>query len=676
MRPELSIIEKNTLNAINVNIGSDVIWEVVVEKGSNETSNSKINWSYYSINTERIILIQRTLLQRWNPKVLSNETTISESEFKKADTILRMLTFVESHYPKQALNELSRNDWISIAINMLFLVWEGKNSKSASDNPKYILTKRDFPLSKQFMKRVVKAIKVLFQIYSQGHISDGPEFEITCSSVKRDLKPILGEKYDEWDKGGSYASIQFTVAHLLLADALEILNSDRTQELLAYFEVVREINEYDLVKYFWQNYKKNSARKYRLTGKYKYLETSKNDNRENIRYNRANYVLGLKLHQKLSNLQVNTKQKAFIFPWLTHADLVRDYVKLRTAIYIIFLSVMGKRGPSEVRTLRAIDITPHDNAKGSNTLMRPSISKTHKGLRQEQGVTNCIDHAFSILLKLGYIDKTNSKIPLFTSLYKDIENPKQVKRISTNCSITNLNFYYKQFCIRSESKVDFLVTSIQPQITSHQFRHSFAEFALRRFDGNVEELIRQHFCHSPNHWWIKRYTADKLDSDAITRMNRSYIQELIPRILNDTNCPEFVGGMALYIKKTFSDKTQVLTPSETEERIKTLCDEFIQVTPHEYGWCLLNKNHSSLAQCKDNNNIPNPSATSSDKCNSCANFVSSRKSHLTTQTKIAISHCDFLEQDTWSMPSLKKKSKEAISAAIKLFPELKTLVEE
>src|SRR5690606_5092572 len=125
----------------------------------------------------------------------------------------------------------------------------------------------------------------------------------------------------------------------------------------------------------------------------------------------------------------------------------------------------------------------------------------------------------------------------------------------------------------------------------------------------------------------------------------------------------------VYIKKQLSHSTKNLNPTEAEKYIKNFSEEFVQITPHEYGWCMLHKNFQNVAQCADEMGLPSPTTTSSEKCNSCANFCASRRSHLSAQKKIAIAHMDFVEQGIWKMPRLKQRSREAVLNAQQLFPE-------
>ena len=277
-------------------------------------------------------------------------------------------------------------------------------------------------------------------------------------------------------------------------------------------------------------------------------------------------------------------------------------------------------------------------------------------------------------LTLGNTNKSGTDLPLF-SAPPTLTNPcTQPKRLSSDRLNAYLHSYYASFCTRISQKVDFDVRDIHTSITSHQFRHSFAEFALRRYDGNIEELLRQHFLHAFDHWWTKKYTADKLDKDYVQRLNKSYIKELVPNIAFDSRLePSYVGGMALYIRSIINEQVLSLPPPEVEKHIASLCSKITSITAHEYGWCLVLKEFSTQAKCADSTGAPSPTSTSQDKCTSCVNFCSSRKSHLEVNTQIVISHLDFLEQEVWRFPDIKERSRQAVLNSQKLFPELKSL---
>ncbi|MCF4176349.1 hypothetical protein [Vibrio sp. McD22-P3] len=668
----LSDLQQQRLDQLQVALDPDATWKLRVDRGSAGIQHLTMDWITYPVAQAQRLLAQRLLLDWWSPAVINGNTTIKDNAYRQADTLLRLLALADEHYPGRALCELDQADWVKLVVLMIFRIW---NSNEAGERS---LVATDQPLAVQRLESTITVLNRWLDSYQTGNVNDGPDCKLTSTSVEKALKTELkafGTDLDAWKQGGSYGAVPFVLAHLLLGDALDTLHALRTKQLLAYFTTVREHNAHNLVSAFWSgcaSAKPTQLWAYRASGNISALTVSRESGGEDSDINRAKAEIAKPLHTKLRALQAeHAPDIPFTFPWQSYTDLLADYNALQGALYIIFLSVMGKRGPSEVRTLRGIDITRPDAEAGQEAVMRPSIEKTNQGLRETQGVTNFIDDGFEVLLQLGYHDKTGTNLPLFSALPPLLQASKTPTRMSIWSASDRLHTYYTAFCDRVAEKVDFNVQEMHTSITSHQFRHSFAEFALRKFDGNVEELIRQHFCHAYNHWWTRRYTGDKLDAQDRERINRRYVRELVPRIVYDhADDPDFVGGVATFMKQEFTDKVRILSPEQTEAHIESLCDEVIQVTAHEYGFCLLLKRFRSMANCADENGNPNPAGTSMEKCKTCPNFCASRKSHLTKHQVTVISHADFIEQKTMTLPILKESSRQAIRNSVKLFPEL------
>jgi integrase len=665
-------VQIDAAKQLNVSIDPYVPWTIMTEVGP-DVRESTIDWQKYPISDKNIMVAQRLLLDWWGGKAERREV-ITDHEFRHANTLLQILACHEDLNKDRLFSDLSEHEIVCIFVKLIFSEWQDDH-----DGLK-VLSSLIQPQSNTKFTRILIVLRHWFSSYASGAISDGPEFLIKQNIVKpvlmEELKSI-GMNFGTWQRGGSYGAVPFVIAHLLLSDALDTLRSYKTKQLLVYFETVRLTNAYEHVKAFWVNTAATHLYKYRQTGNSIFLEPTLESKKSGGSANRVKEIFANPLHLRLIELHLEESDgESFIFPWGNTYRFIEDYNRLLGALLIIFLSVMGKRGPSEVCTLRAIDVTRPNTKKGIESTVRSSIEKTHKGLRLEQGITNLIDEAFSVALKLGYLDKTDSELPLFSMLPTFNKPSTDPKRISSQNLWDILNKYYDEFCVRCSEKIDFDIKEKHESISSHQFRHSFAEFGLRKFDGNVQELIRQSFGHSYGHWFIRRYTDDKLDEDRINAINKDYSRELVKNILDDdAELPDFVGGMAVFIKKKVGESIKYLTPNEAELYIEEFCEDVIQLTAHEYGWCLLHRHFQALAHCADELGNPNPLETDSSKCNGCPCFSGSRKSHLAKQTQITISHLDFLEQNVWSMASLKSKSRKAVQDAQKLFPELKNLGE-
>ncbi|SBO12523.1 hypothetical protein VME0621_04677 [Vibrio mediterranei] len=414
----LSDLQQQRLDLLQVTLDPNATWILPVDRGANRIENGTLDWVTYPVSQAHSLLVQRLLLDWWSPAVVNGNTTIKDHAYRQADILLRLLALAAEHYPGRALCELHLADWVKLTVLMVLRVWDSNEAGERS------LIASDQPLAVQNFERTITVLNRWLDSYQAGNVNDGPDCKLPRKTVENALKAELkafGTDLDTWKQGGSYGAVPFVVAHLLLADALDTLHALRTKQLLAYFTTVREHNAHDLVSAFWSHggssNKTSQLAAYRTSGDISTLTVTRESGGEGSDINRAKTEIAKPLHAKLRALQAKyAPDTPFTFPWQGHRALKADYNALQGALYVIFLSVMGKRGPSEVRTLRGIDITRPDTETGQEAVMRPSIEKTNQGLREAQGVTNFIDDSFEVLLKLGYHDKTGTELPLFSAL--------------------------------------------------------------------------------------------------------------------------------------------------------------------------------------------------------------------------------------------------------------------
>lgn len=669
----LTDLQTQNSKTLKLESSPNATWHMAVNHGPDGYQNPRLDWTNYSLTIENILLAQRLLLTWWRPYIVDGKATISNTAYRQSDTLKRILMIIDEIAPSAAVAQLNESDWQRVCHLYLHRQWSADLDPSTK---KRFLTATQKPLAKQVFERFISVMKMWFDSYQEGEVNDGPEVLLTTTMLLPTIKAGFtseGYDFDRWTKGGSFGTVPFVVAHLLLSDALKVVNSEPTRYLCAYFAFLREYNLHELQSSFWKDSTKSQLGQYRHSGNITVLQQTTEANVSGSMANLCKVSFAAPLHKIFLSIHSESgSNESFVFPWKNYTELLIEFNRVQAAIYIIFLSVMGKRGPSEVRTLRGVDITRNDPETRKDAEFNPSIWKTNKGLRQAQGVTNFIDDAMACILSLGYYEKTGSELPLFHALPTLTAPLKTPETISIDRAHDRLRNYYDEFCERIDGSVDFEVKTIHEKITSHQFRHSFAEFALRRFDGNVSELIRQHFCHHHNHWFTKKYTEDKLDGDQIVDINREYIRELVPSIIRDSvDFPDYVGAVALYIKKKLGESIRSASPEDVESILDEFYERIIKLTPHEYGWCFLLEEGQSSAKCRDVNGKPDPSNTSSDKCNGCPNFCASRKSHAESQKMIFFNHMDFCQQEIWKQPKLKEASRQAVHTAQAIFPELK-----
>jgi len=653
---------------------SNDIWYIRIKIRSDIFHNVCIHWNSLKLSNRNKIVFKLLLVRlwKWYKEAVNQEITLSESQHRKYRTAYKFLLLMQSRHPDKNIYDLSKSELLTLISSALFHVWA---RESGFRTPSHELQLTETPLSKQEMERILALLSQWFHLFKHGENPDGPAYKITALEAKRHIRSIFKNKeidFHNWDEGKSYGAIPFVVAHLLLADAISIVESKSTKQVLTFFEITESTDSFKFVSHFWNTAPSTLIGQYRKTGNNQCLRYSVESEVTGQHANDAKSQFCIPLHDGLS--AHNEPTEKFVFPWACYSDFVYEVNKIRVAVLIIFLSVMGKRGPSEVMTLKVENFTLSSQNNNNGAIFEASIEKTHKGFRQTQGITDLIETSLNVLKRLSFVKK-HSDMPLFSRLPCLTEDLTSISPIPIATMYDQLKVYYHQFLERAKSSVDFDVKALHPVLKTHQFRHSVADFALRRFDGDVEEKVRQLFCHSEGHWFTKKYTADKLDDNIQSAKDREYIKELIPRVLRDnSDKPNFVGAMAIYIKKTFSDETIICTPEEIENKLSVFSENIVSITSNEYGWCLLHKHYTQVANCADDTGIPRPRNTSSFKCNSCKNFLASRNSHYTKQLQIAIAHTDFIQQDIWKMPRLREKSKRAVKDAIDLFPELAEII--
>lgn len=649
----------------SVSIDSDE-WSICYETNG-EVYVFTLDYSSLPCSPVTIALGRKIIFEWLSDSGYGQDAPVTSTFPKIAKKILLLLCVFEKLYPQKRIFDLDQKSleaWVLAAMYHSLRISETSKKFELLQNPT--------PYKKGYLTNLITAYKIIHRLYQEGRCYDGPERQVTQPTMIKLLTSDLSAldlEMDEWLNSNNYGSIPFVIANLLMADAIKTIRSLKTKQLLTYFKTIRDSGRLDLVGMAWNN--TNSISNYRKSSDIRYL--AKKTANEPEKLSSCKILVMIPLHNKLCKLL--PKGKEFTFPWPTFTDLQKDHRSAIIAGVIIFLFIMAKRG-GEVRPIRAIDINIPPDISDSSTFTTPNF-KTNKGVSSTQGVTDGIQESFETLIGLFYTDIKNTITPLFSTLPFLNAPHKPNGRISYTQLCRYLQDYYEEFIVRCKDIVDFDISKLHSNISPHQFRHTFSEFSLRRFDGNVEELVRQAFRHGVHRNWIKNYSEDKLDEDVNQQLNKEYIQELVPRILLDQDSldKDFVGGMAVFIATVIRPETVHLSPEAFEEYIANLANDFISITPHEYGWCILHKLFKSQAKCSKDGITPSPAGTTSRKCNGCINFCASRKSHLNKQRTIALTHIDFVESSTWSLPELKQQSLLAIRDAQKLFPELQALGE-
>jgi hypothetical protein len=151
----------------------------------------------------------------------------------------------------------------------------------------------------------------------------------------------------------------------------------------------------------------------------------------------------------------------------------------------------------------------------------------------------------------------------------------------------SLGSFYKELLNNLISDFDISETPL----SSHRFRHTWAELAIRRFDGNVPEAIRNYFRHWYSSFMTMDYIRGKLKAD-LPEISRSYLKELIHRAAYDDEI--FYGAAGRFMLSRLKEIDMV-----DPDQVDSLLDEFDVLEVHEYSFCAIPKKFKSQAKCWD-----------------------------------------------------------------------------
>jgi integrase len=333
---------------------------------------------------------------------------------------------------------------------------------------------------------------------------------------------------------------------------------------------------------------------------------------------------------------------------LTH-NQVAQYVKnvVRPATLTVFLTLTGSRAWSEIRHLKYKDIIS-DSKNPKRAKYTTPINKTNHGIKEERDAYNliteaadCLDRCKLNLSKELYLFSNNG-----LSLLISDEN-QEPDIMSAGRLTACLKEYYEKF---GNSQPELFAE--HPELKAHQFRHTWAEFALRMFEGNVVEDIRQHFMHSYRSYMTNQYTFDKLKQEVSDDLVKKYLKEILGKIVNQEalillsdDSPRDLEGMAVQAIAN-SIKDAVLTLDQLDEFVERFVDEvsdnYIHIRAHEYGYCLTAKALVKNTGCYDTKSgMSDFDAARFSICAGCVSFCASKVNNEAAIIRQSIAHQAF-----------------------------------
>jgi integrase len=390
----------------------------------------------------------------------------------------------------------------------------------------------------------------------RGKLTDGISFDFPKNFFENSLEEglqIYKVSFDEWLSGSGYESIPLPVAMAMLSDAIATIKDKTTLFLIDYFTFQRSEQA---------------------------IETACLFNTKNFdRYCRGEWTKGSQKSRYRAEALKNIIRKHYGpevngFPIFTEKELSNHCADIYDACLVIILCLTGFR-ISEVSSLCGDDY--HIESDGT-WVVDSEILKTNLGISELREMHGLVAEAAQTMVDLSYVTKRSCsnkvKIPLFSRTYYR-RNQKGKYQVRGNCATVSglysrLNKLYIRF-LQRHPELETQCSKIHP----HRFRHTWAEFALRRFEGNVFEAIRRHFRHSFGSYFTTHYTFNKLSDEVRDQIEKEYLKEILVKIatenaqaVNDEN-----------FKKDLHGKTVKLISQAMDASIVTVeeIDDFVDV---------------------------------------------------------------------------------------------------
>ncbi|MDI1330145.1 hypothetical protein [Pseudomonas sp.] len=448
------------------------------------------------------------------------------------------------------------------------------------------------------------------ELYLKGMVSDGISYSPTKVHRRKVMEPLLESSetsFEEWLAGTSMNSVSPAIASIMLGQSITILESDETKIARCFFRA-------------WRKYPSNPTIWFRKG------EAWPHDRLERFFHKETAYdTPESELARQLQSEGLGYVRK---LPWKNQTALTA-YCKLVCSVVMnVTLTQTGHR-VSEIESL----LSDAWEKRGEDIYMKEAIEKTLGGIKVLRHLPKLSAQAAATLWDLSYLDPHLNSIPLFHrcfsyTLAEAIINNKETKewlerksKFGYNALRVWLHNYYRDRIVPLNPEI----LTEQQSVTPQQFRHSWAEFSLRRFDHRVEPKIREHFLHKDKRS-TRNYTQRKMQGSVRYTLEHNYLSEIVTNIANGDISDDYVGPAFVRIRKEI-DKLRILYPGELVQQIEELVESVERVAVFEWGYCILFEDAKRNSQCHDAfTGLPNIEGFSTpERCSKCPNCMSNEE---------------------------------------------------
>lgn len=445
----------------------------------------------------------------------------------------------------------------------------------------------------------------------KGKLVDGILHFITDKLKRAMMAPLLernGIEYSEWKKGGSYGSIPLTCASLMLAEAIKIIECESSKIAVEFFKS-------------WRKYKGDPNHWFSKNDRLSFYRKIQADPGSRLSARQRSWQeSALEFGSAIDNI---TTEKLDKLPWAYFGEFSDFCSELSKACLVVCILLSGFR----ISEIGGMYLDDYEQEVDGSWWFKSQNYKTESGFSHPRSLHGLVAESATILKNLSAVDPDKYILPFFNNGYrsaafqaelgwghKSVEEWLNQSKYNTKTLSKWFKKFYQTKVVELYPDSAFYHKSVSP----HQARHTFAEFAIRRFDGNVFEKIREHFRHSKGSFHTRRYTQNKLQESIRMSLERDYLKEIIGRFAGNNISDCFYGPAATKIERDVR-RMSFLTEDEFNAALKTYLDEFQRFVAFEWGFCALRVNEAHSAKCCDSKTgTPNVDQYSSpDVCAGC-----------------------------------------------------------
>lgn len=504
----------------------------------------------------------------------------------------------------------------------------------------------DRPINKRTVEARARLLESISLNYQLGLSPDGIVTTLAEAQYLELLKPTVTQyvEWKEWLKGGNLGEFPLECALTLLVHSIAVIRSNKMRLILALQDAFKEHVIQIHPEYSFKHRSDKLTKKLKVFKSYNYHKNSVG----NIRSRKAKDPFHRAVYDAYKARNGNIEEiDPTVFSTVGDYNMARNDVAYSCLMIIMITS--GIRA-SELRSLTRESFKVDERGLVS---FISNITKTNHSIGTERPITGVSFEAYKILNELNMKPNKNSSGALF-----DIESiPNNLKVLTSGGGYQNWIINTLKMLLQDYNPKE------HPAPSPHRFRHTWAELALRRFDGNVHEAVRSHFRHAVGSWMTMKYLKGKYHED-VESISKAYMSELIGRAARGKE--ELFGPVGRYILKQLAE-VKTLTP----EYIEDLVEEFDIVDPHEYGYCMIRKDQRNQAKCFDKDSqTPLYDQAKFELCGGCVGSLR-LANHKDTIIRIGMAaqeHARLFEEMGYSaLTSLSKKTVKLCEYAIKDF---------